>query len=547
MRKKRIMVSSEASFLSTGYAVYGLELLKRLHATGKYELFEFSSYGPIGDPRAANIPWGYMSAMPDQNNPDEVAEYNSKPTNQFGEWRFEEACLKFHPDVVINYKDEWMMSHEAHSPFRNYYNWSIMPTCDATPQSTQWVATYLTADAVFTYSDWALDVLKEQSQGRIKTKCSAPAGANLQEFKLVQDRKSHRQSMGIPPEALIVGTIMRNQKRKLYPDLIESFAKFLKEAPSELSRRSFLYLHTSWPDVGWDIPWLIKEAGIGHKVLFTYICRKCNSAFPSFFQDAKNFCPKCGSPNAGFPNTGFAVSREVLGAIIGLFDCYVQYANSEGQGLPQVEAAACGIPVFAVDYSAMSDVVRKLGGIPVAVKAFSREAETNCLRAIPDNNDFVRKLIEFLQLPESVRRKMGFDARQAVAKHYSYDKTARIWMDHFDSIDAKPHELTWLSPAKLHKPNLNIPKGLTTEEFVRWGIANIAGRPDLVHSYMAMRMIRDLNWGASLPSMGGMYFNEASLLGQQQRFVPFNEEAAVKEMVKICEFRNKWERKRVGQ
>ena len=39
------------------------------------------------------------------------------------------------------------------------------------------------------------------------------------------------------------------------------------------------------------------------------------------------------------------------------FDLYVQYANSEGFGLPQVEAAGCGIPVASVDYSAMSSVV----------------------------------------------------------------------------------------------------------------------------------------------------------------------------------------------
>ena len=45
MNKKKVLFVSEASYLNTGYATYSREVLKRLHATGKYELAEFSIYG----------------------------------------------------------------------------------------------------------------------------------------------------------------------------------------------------------------------------------------------------------------------------------------------------------------------------------------------------------------------------------------------------------------------------------------------------------------------------------------------------------------------
>ena len=45
MSKKRVLLMGEAHYLNSGFGTYGKELLTRLHATGKYELAEFASYG----------------------------------------------------------------------------------------------------------------------------------------------------------------------------------------------------------------------------------------------------------------------------------------------------------------------------------------------------------------------------------------------------------------------------------------------------------------------------------------------------------------------
>ena len=86
MRKKRILFCGEATYLNTGYATYLREVMKRLHATEKYDLAEFASYGELKDPRAKTVPWKFYGNLPDDESQQE--RYDSLPNNQFGEWKF---------------------------------------------------------------------------------------------------------------------------------------------------------------------------------------------------------------------------------------------------------------------------------------------------------------------------------------------------------------------------------------------------------------------------------------------------------------------------
>jgi glycosyltransferase involved in cell wall biosynthesis len=545
--KKRILLCNEASYLNTGFATYGLELFKRLYATGKYELAEQAIYGPPADddPRALEIPWKYYPNAPSRHNKAAMNYHDSKPSLTFGELRFEQTCLEFKPDVVIDIRDFWMLEFEQRSPFRPYFHWAIMPTVDAVPQEEEWISGFINADAVFSYSDWGIEVLRKEGNGHINAITSAPPGANLESYKIIPNKKAHRASLGLQTDIFIIGTVMRNQRRKLYPDLIEAFSQFLKDAPSEIGKKTFLYCHTAYPDQGWDIPSLIKEHGVSNKVIFTYCCQNCGLVFPSFYQDPRGVCGKCGQATAKFPTTRFGVDTKTLGNIMGLFDVYVQYATNEGFGLPMVEAAACGVPVMAVDYSAMSDVVRKLNGYPIKVQRMFREPNTNSYRALPENKDLVDKLKAFFSLPESMRMRKGYMARQGVELNYTWERTAKIWENYLDTVPVKPVEQTWLSPMKIHQPQLQgVPPNLTNEEFAKWAIVNIAGRPDLLNSYLLLRLIRDLNWGHVLDNKTDTYFNELSNLGIKPIIKEFSRQDAVNELLKICDNRNFWEKQR---
>lgn len=68
MRKKRVLLINEASFLATGFSTYGNEVLKRLYATNEFELFELGAYAEDGDQRINSIPWKFYAAAPNKND-----------------------------------------------------------------------------------------------------------------------------------------------------------------------------------------------------------------------------------------------------------------------------------------------------------------------------------------------------------------------------------------------------------------------------------------------------------------------------------------------
>ena len=539
-RKRRILFCGEASYLSTGYATYTREVLRRLHSTGKYDIAELGTYGKPNEPEINDIPWKFYPNIPDINNTKDVQEYNSNNINQFGAWKFESICLDFKPDIVCDIRDFWMMEFQERSPFRRFYNWTIMPTVDAAPQHKQWIHTYANADGVFTYSDWALSSLKEQSGAAINCLGSAPPSADSS-YSPVQDKEAHKRSLGFEDGVKIIGTVMRNQRRKLYPDLFEAFRMFLdKSGRTDV----YLYCHTSYPDLGWDLPEIMMKCGVASKCLFTYICSECGYVFPDFFKDAISQCKKCNKFSAKLSNVRNGVPVEILSSIVNCFDLYVQYANSEGFGLPQVEAAACGVPVMSVDYSAMSSVIRKLGGTPLKPKTLYKELETGCMRAVPDNEHTAQKFVEFFDLPQAMRMKKGFESRKLFEEHYQWNQTADKWEQRFDSVEILPESETWKSPPRIHLPSDRYPEGMDNKNLVDWLIINVLGEPEKLNSYMSSRLVRDLNYGQTKEGMGGIYYNENSLLDSAPKTMVFNPHDAYKHMLELCNRRNYWEKMR---
>jgi glycosyltransferase involved in cell wall biosynthesis len=547
MRKKRILFCSEATFLNTGYATYTREILNYLHSTGKYELAEMASYGEINDKRASEIPWKFYGVVPNSNSSEEEKnQYAQHPTAQFGELMFESVCLDFQPDIVCDIRDFWMLDFAERSPFRKFFKWCIMPTVDAKPQARQWIATYESADACLTYSEWAGEVLKDQSGGRINYLGISPPSAHP-EYMPIEDKISLRKEFGINPDAKIIGTVMRNQRRKLYPDLFAAFRLLLDI--SKDNKDYMLYCHTSYPDLGWDIPELLQQYQISSKVLFTYICGQTGKPFASLFKGAITQSPYTNQYGATLSNVKNGVDYSDLARIINLFDLYVQYANCEGFGLPQVEAAACGVPVMATDYSAMESVVRNLKGIPIKPRALYKELETGCFRAVPDNEMAACEMLEFFNRSDEDRKAMGIETRKSFLEHYQWNKSGKMWEDYFDSIDIIPDSLGWKSPPVFSQPKpkpKELPPNISHQDISKWLIAEVLCEPDKLNSFMEARLTRDLMYKNTTSTTGGMYFNESSAAfdGRQSR-TPFDFNMAYDHMLNLCNRKNFWEQKRV--
>lgn len=428
MQKRKVLLVSEASYLNSGYSNYGFQIMKRLYDTKDFDLAEISCHG--SDSRSDEIPWkSYV--VP-------------KKTNIFGEDIFNDVLIDFKPDIVWSFRDPWVDEFIGDSVLRNNFKWVYMPTVDALPLDIDWVDTISRADHILTYSDWAAEELIKLYPN-INVLGSASPGFDTN-FKPVEDKIKFKKQNGINEESLIIGSVMRNQKRKLIPDLLDAFSEFLDKAPKEISEKCFLYLHTTYPDVGWNIPRLIAERPkISNKVLFSYNCNNCFKLSISSFCGAIIQCNNCKHVNCTFPRVSKGSKRDDMVMVYNLMDLYVQYSCAEGFGMPLVEAASCGVPVCAVDYSAMTDIVKKLEGYPIKVQRYTYEVETNRKFALPDNSSFTDICIDFFKKPYPIRKAISKKTRDLVVKNYTYEKTFDKIKNIFYSIE---QENKWDLPPK---------------------------------------------------------------------------------------------------
>jgi hypothetical protein len=539
MYKPKILWVGEATYLHTGYSVYGRELLNRLYNTNKYQIAEQMCYAIPNDQRINSSKWRCYANGPLPNNQSEHDAYMSTPTNQFGYWRYHDICLDFEPDLVISITDPWMHEYQFSSPYRRLHKHIVMPTVDSHPQNPSYIQMYGEADRVAAYSTYGKRVLEEQSNHTINIFDVLRPGFDKSSFHPICDRQALKEKMLLPVShnAKIIGTVMRNQKRKLYDDLFLSFRKYLDKHPQD---DTYLYCHTSYPDMGFNIPRLLKEHRIANRVLFTYICSRCKKTLPAFFSDVKRHCPFCNN-HMSLPTTQLGASNQQLGEIYNLFDVYVQYAQAEGAGMPAVEAAGCGVPVMEVDFSAMEDYVQCVKGTPIPVQRLYREVETHFYRAYPDNDIFVEQLREVLEQTSGSYQDRLNHHHNALS-FFNWDEVAAKWEKMIDSLNIT--ESLWRTQPFIHRPN-KVNPNLPNPAFVENAIVNITGKPEIINTFVGQRMLRDLNYGSSLKGFGGLSYNDESFFGQQFKFKQYTRDDFINELLQINNDSNNHEHKRL--
>jgi glycosyltransferase involved in cell wall biosynthesis len=502
----RILVITEASYLSTGYAGYGRELIPRLISAG-HDVAELSIYGTYDHEKRKDITWKNYPNMPASHEQEDLQRYREKPANQFGAWR--------------------------------YFSLIYMPTVDASPQSEEWLHMFDSCDGLLTYSDWAGGVLKNQ-MGDIPYFGSAPF-CDAKEFYPMA-RTDARDQLGIEDDCKIVGTVMRNQRRKLFDDLFVTFKNYLKLSGD---KNTYLYCHTSYPDNGWPLGQYIIEQGLSSKVLLTYSCEECGHAFASFFSDAVRACAKCHKFAAKTSSVAKGISRDTLNAVYNSLDLYVQYHNSEGQGIPPWEAISCETPTAVINYSAPEDLINYCDVIPLKVKSTYREMETGCYRATPDNDANAQIIFDHLSQPAPMRDRLGVIQHNKRQDRYSWEKSAANWLKAVESTS--PH-LSWDAPPNIKQElqHEQFPAIHSNADFLEWCFAHYLGKPERVGSHQYNMILRDFNNGMFKPNPGGFFYSDASAFGRQE-FRPFTKAIICDMMTSYVKQQNFWEKARTGQ
>jgi hypothetical protein len=295
---------------------------------------------------------------------------------------------------------------------------------------------------------------------------------------------------------------MRNQKRKLIPDLLEVFSKLQNNYSN---KNLFLYLHTSYPDgLAWDLPALLLEYNIADKVLLTYTCTSCGQIFPSVFKGTKTICKHCNTNSAFIASVRYSISPQELNNIYNIFDMYIQYAICEGFGIPPIEAAACGVPVITMDHEAMGEVGRNIGAELVSVKRIFREQETNAQRAYPDNDQLYAVLDKYINMSFSDLNKIGTASRKLCIKNYSWESTAKTFEKIFDSIDINK-KLAWNSPQREIDSNYKVNQITNHRECIYNIVDHFIKEPYLKSTNFIEELIKNANDG--LVQSGQKQFN----------------------------------------
>ncbi len=493
--KKRILFVTESHKIASGFGVYAKEIISRIHSTNKYDIAQLACYSSPED--FHDTDWLIYGNAPMHHEDEYKKQHNEYPQIQWGFLKFEHVCLDFKPDVVVTWRDPWMDAYISDSIYLPFFHWVWMPTVDSYPQKADWLYTFKKCDGLLAYSEYGIRSLSKQTNNRIVPKACASPAIDPSVFNIVPNKSKHKESFGLESDSFIIGTVMRNQKRKMFPELMKSFKDFLIKAPNEISKKSYLYLHTSHPEKqGWDITSLIHEYGIGSKVLVTYFCQECKNYFPSHYRDALTICNKCGKRSATMPGVSNGIDHENLVDIYNLMDIYIQYAICEGFGMPQVEAAACGVPIASIDYSAMEDVVKYCNGYSIKAN-LEREFETNADRSRANNDDLVKILLNNAKQTEQERKKHRLETRKGCITRYTWDNAAKSWINYFDTIEFKKLETKWDYPSIMNEPPNEIPEGLDNQKFSEWIFSKLIQDEDDVYGYKMLSMLRDLNFGAS--------------------------------------------------
>lgn len=485
MRKTKILMCAESSNIKSGFGLYTREILSRLSKIDKFEVAELSCYATIQHPKKE---WKVYPNCPLNSDTERMKKYNASNTNAFGLWRFDQVAVDFKPDIVFDMRDYWMLSYQEIAPTRPYYNWVIAPTVDSLPQPDSWLQTMSNADLVLAHTDWAIEYLKNSGRN-IKTGKAVPDSVDTDVFSPISHSINYQKSkMMVPTDSFVIGAVMRNQKRKLIPNLFSVLKKVIQYTNNP---NIYLYLHTSYPEPGgWDLPAYLQEYSVFNNVLFTYYCSSCKKPHASRWQEGVKVCPHCKQKTAKFPSVLNGLTDPQMADVYNCFDFYAQYAVCEGLGIPQLEAASCGIPLASVDYSAMQEVTTKLDAHKISF-ALKRDMETGAERAVPNDSHLVQILYNQMKISEETMSNQKEKMRNNILEHYSWDKTADTLVQQFETLEPKDR---WNEPLTTnHK--LKVPEMPNNRDFVEFLVKHVIQSPYLLKTHFIQSMIYRLDAG----------------------------------------------------
>jgi len=239
-----------------------------------------------------------------------------------------------------------------------------------------------------------------------------------------EEKEKAKAKFGITGK-FVVGTVARNQGRKMMDRTFKAFARFAKGKDDVV-----LFCHTDIDDAAqvFNMRQLVTRYKLNNKVMFSGM---------KFFK-------------------GFDYLE--MNKVYNVMDVFFLSTSGEGFGIPTIEAAACEIPSVVTDYTTTHELLIEDGecGLPAKLAGVEHELFKNqdkanqheldlaidngtitgswtVERGLIDIQDAADKL-DTLYNNEGLRKRLGKTGREKVLKFYNWDKVMKQWETLFENM-----------------------------------------------------------------------------------------------------------------
>jgi len=284
--------------------------------------------------KVAHIPMGFANKMGRQVFKD-VLIYESGD-NAFGEDVAVKDYLDFKADMLVTNKEPWC--------FHEIYKWAInfcpIVPLDHSPVSGQITSRLKTAFRVIAQSRFAQRELR--MQGIEST--YIPVGVRTDLYRPL-DKAECKKAFYFEPDDFVIGVVAMNRSRKMIPQMLRGYKRFLELNPDIKNAHLFLWTNVMPTRPPADISQGVADVGVH---LLPEIYNLGLGEPPNDVRWPKwDEIQQMGGLPEYDPNGKWDMTR-----LYNCFDVNLLCSGGEGAGLPYLEAAACGVPSVYTNYAA---------------------------------------------------------------------------------------------------------------------------------------------------------------------------------------------------
>lgn len=464
MIKKKVLIHSNYPGAPTGFGGFMRELLCYLYKLNKYEITMYAGGMPWETPEFQRFPWKTYGSLP--NNPQEMEIINRDPMQArnaaYGAHYIDRVINLVKPDVYIAVEDYWGFSYVIDKPWFQKINSIICWTADSLPLLQESIDKASKTKHHYVWADFATKEFHRLGITNVKT---LRGSVDTNTYKKLSNlyRSKLRIKHNIPEDAYCIGTLSRNQLRKLFPNLIAGYRLFKDQNPEIKNTRLLFY--TSFSE-GWDIPRLIKEYGLNpEEVLACYKCRATGEYFVMPFrgQDLDN-------PNSGYQKTLVTVNTqdklpaEQVNEWYNLLDVFCLPITSGGQERAVQEAKLCEIITLMNPYSCGEDnCVPEAYSLSLDFSTY-REIGTQFIKASVYPQSIAKQLKKVYEMPPEKRKEWGKLARKWVLENFSIEVIGKQYENLIDSMPN--HDYDFNEKTELKDPDAIIENLPENSDFI---------------------------------------------------------------------------------